>query len=226
MGSFPHELPGYRHVSGDGARQLFESLWGVPLDSEPGLRIPNMLDAAVDGTSRGSTSRARTSCSPTRTPSTSRRAGGDGMRRRAGPVPERDRQLRPRLPAGLDLPGEGRHLHQCRAPHPARAQGDAAEERQGGLGDDARSSPRPWASLELRPSVRDHGRDRRADAEFFRRLLCQARRRVRCSGPATRRRRWARRSCISMASCAARASSWSPNMSRPTSAPARASRCC
>jgi formate dehydrogenase major subunit len=50
MGSFPHELPGYRHVSDNVTRALFESVWGRPLDSEPGLRIPNMLDAAVEGT--------------------------------------------------------------------------------------------------------------------------------------------------------------------------------
>ncbi|MEO9600355.1 formate dehydrogenase subunit alpha [Parasphingorhabdus sp.] len=49
MGSFPHELSGYRHVSDADARSLFEADWGVPIDSEPGLRIPNMLDAAVDG---------------------------------------------------------------------------------------------------------------------------------------------------------------------------------
>ncbi len=53
MGSFPHELPGYRHVSGDAARDVFEKLWGVTIDPEPGLRIPNMLDAAVEGTFRG-----------------------------------------------------------------------------------------------------------------------------------------------------------------------------
>ncbi|MET3663261.1 formate dehydrogenase subunit alpha [Aquamicrobium ahrensii] len=53
MGSFPHELPGYRHISGDATRAIFEELWGVKLDSEPGLRIPNMLDAAVDGTFKG-----------------------------------------------------------------------------------------------------------------------------------------------------------------------------
>ena len=53
MGSFPHELSGYRHVSDDGARAMFESLWGVALDKEPGLRIPNMLDAAVHGTFKG-----------------------------------------------------------------------------------------------------------------------------------------------------------------------------
>ena len=49
MGSFPHELSGYRHISDDATRSMFESLWGSPLDNEPGLRIPNMLDAAVDG---------------------------------------------------------------------------------------------------------------------------------------------------------------------------------
>src|SRR5690349_7446757 len=53
MGSFPHELSGYRHVSDQGARDLFEKLWGTPVDPEPGLRIPNMLDAAVDGVFKG-----------------------------------------------------------------------------------------------------------------------------------------------------------------------------
>ncbi|WP_372603999.1 formate dehydrogenase subunit alpha, partial [Actibacterium sp.] len=53
MGSFPHELPGYRHVNDDATREVFEGLWGVSLSDEPGLRIPNMLDAAVDGTFRG-----------------------------------------------------------------------------------------------------------------------------------------------------------------------------
>jgi len=49
MGSFPHELSGYRHISDGDTRALFEADWGVALDAEPGLRIPNMLDAAVDG---------------------------------------------------------------------------------------------------------------------------------------------------------------------------------
>ncbi|MGB7916637.1 MAG: formate dehydrogenase subunit alpha, partial [Rhodomicrobium sp.] len=53
MGSFPHEFSGYRHVSQDATRQMFESLWGVSIDHEPGLRIPNMLDAAVDGSFKG-----------------------------------------------------------------------------------------------------------------------------------------------------------------------------
>ncbi len=53
MGSFPHELPGYRHVSDSTTRTHFEQQWGVRLDPEPGLRIPNMLDAALDGSFRG-----------------------------------------------------------------------------------------------------------------------------------------------------------------------------
>jgi formate dehydrogenase major subunit len=53
MGSFPHELPGYRHVSDDTARGIFEAAWGVKISDEPGLRIPNMLDAAVNGSFKG-----------------------------------------------------------------------------------------------------------------------------------------------------------------------------
>jgi len=53
MGSFPHELSGYRHISDAPTRALFEAAWGVHLDDEPGLRIPNMLDAAVDGHFKG-----------------------------------------------------------------------------------------------------------------------------------------------------------------------------
>ena len=53
MGSFPHELPGYRHLSDEVTRSLFEKTWGVQINPEPGLRIPNMLDAAVEGTFKG-----------------------------------------------------------------------------------------------------------------------------------------------------------------------------
>src|SRR5215472_9533816 len=50
MGSFPHEYSAYRHVSDPAVRKSFEQVWGVPLQSEPGLRIPNMFEAALDGT--------------------------------------------------------------------------------------------------------------------------------------------------------------------------------
>ena len=53
MGSFPHELPGYRHISEAATRAAFETQWGVQLDDRPGLRIPNMFDAAIDGDFKG-----------------------------------------------------------------------------------------------------------------------------------------------------------------------------
>ena len=53
MGSFPHEFPGYRHVSDPAVRTLFEDAWRVPLQAEPGLRISNMIDAAIEGTFKG-----------------------------------------------------------------------------------------------------------------------------------------------------------------------------
>jgi formate dehydrogenase major subunit len=53
MGSFPHEFPGYRHVSDDTVRHSFEADWGVSLHAEPGLRIPNMFEAALDGDFKG-----------------------------------------------------------------------------------------------------------------------------------------------------------------------------
>lgn len=53
MGSFPHELPGYRHVSDTATRTAFEQVWGVRLNPEPGLRIPNMFEAALDGSFKG-----------------------------------------------------------------------------------------------------------------------------------------------------------------------------
>jgi formate dehydrogenase major subunit len=53
MGSFPHELPGYRHISNSDVRAIYEQRWGRVLDPEPGLRIPNMFDSAIAGAFRG-----------------------------------------------------------------------------------------------------------------------------------------------------------------------------
>ncbi len=53
MGSFPHELPGYRHISDSTVRAEFEGAWGVALSPEPGLRIPNMFEAALAGSFMG-----------------------------------------------------------------------------------------------------------------------------------------------------------------------------
>jgi formate dehydrogenase major subunit len=53
IGSFPHEFSGYRHVADPQVRASFEREWGVSLDPEPGLRIPNMFDCALDGSFKG-----------------------------------------------------------------------------------------------------------------------------------------------------------------------------
>jgi len=53
MGSFPHEFPGYRHVSDAATRKQLEQAWQVKLDANPGLRIPNMFNAAISGTFKG-----------------------------------------------------------------------------------------------------------------------------------------------------------------------------
>ena len=53
MGSFPHELPGYRHISNPKTREIFENIWGRKIRPEPGLRIPNMFDSAISGEFKG-----------------------------------------------------------------------------------------------------------------------------------------------------------------------------
>ena len=140
MGSFPHELTGYRHISDPAMRGSFEEAWGVTLDPEPGLRIPNMFDAALDGSFRGHLHRGRghRAVRPQHA-SRDRRAGRDGIRHRPRHLLERDREVRARFSSRLVVPGKERHFHQLRAAHLARAQGDAAAGRQGRLGSHVRA---------------------------------------------------------------------------------------
>ena len=53
MGSFPHELSGYRHISNPDTRKIFNDAWGIELQAVPGMRIPNMFDSAIVGEYRG-----------------------------------------------------------------------------------------------------------------------------------------------------------------------------
>jgi formate dehydrogenase major subunit len=53
LGSWPHVFSGYRFVTDPEVRGSFERDWGVALDDEPGLRLPNMFDAALTGHFRG-----------------------------------------------------------------------------------------------------------------------------------------------------------------------------
>jgi len=53
MGSFPHQFSGYRPVSDDVTRGMFEDKWKCTLDPVPGLKIPNMFNEAVAGAYKG-----------------------------------------------------------------------------------------------------------------------------------------------------------------------------
>ena len=111
MGSFPHELSGYRHISEDATRAMFETEWG-PTRSEPGLRIPNMIDAAFDGTFKGIYIQGEDFLQSD--PNTQHMSAGlavNGTIRRAGLVPGRNRALRSGVPARFYLPREERHLY-------------------------------------------------------------------------------------------------------------------
>lgn len=90
MGSFPHEFSGYRHVGDDATRHVFEMIWGVALDHEPGLRIPNMLMARCMVISRGLCARRRYRPFRSQHPVRHRRFGRDGMCCRPGFVLERE----------------------------------------------------------------------------------------------------------------------------------------
>jgi formate dehydrogenase major subunit len=137
MGSFPHELPGYRHVSDTVTREMFERDWGVEIQSEPGLRIPNMFEAAQDGSFLGLYCQGEDPAqSDPNTQHVTAALLGHGVRGGAGPVPQRNGQVCPRLPARRLLPRKGRHLHQRRAPYFARAPRHAAAGRDGRLGSD------------------------------------------------------------------------------------------
>ncbi|MCY3628114.1 MAG: formate dehydrogenase subunit alpha [Gammaproteobacteria bacterium] len=53
VGSFPHELPGYRKITEEETRSEFEEAWSVIIDPEPGYRIPKMFDEACAGRFKG-----------------------------------------------------------------------------------------------------------------------------------------------------------------------------
>ncbi len=136
MGSFPHELPGYRHISNDDARHSFEVDWGVKLDPEPGLRIPNMFDEAQEGSFKGLYVQGEDILQSD--PDTKHVSAGLAAMELVvvqDLVPGRDGELCACVPPRRDLPREGRHLHQRRTPHPAHPQGDEPQERLRRLGD-------------------------------------------------------------------------------------------
>ena len=138
-----------------------------------------------------------------------RRGGAalDGARRRARPVPQRDRAVRPRLPAGGVVPREGRHVHQRRAADQPGAPGHAVAGRARTSGRSSARSPPRWATRcrtrrRRRSWTRSPPRHRRSPG-------CRSTGstpRARCSGRSPRPPRTARRRCTSGRSCAGWAS--------------------
>ena len=209
MGSFPHEFSGYRHVSDDATRALFESMWKVQLGIEPGLRIPNMFEAALDGSFRGLYIQGEdfAQSDPNTAHVTAALSAMECIVIQ-DIFHNETAQIRACVPAGLVVPGEGRHIHECRAAHFARTQGHRAAGGARGLGSHGAAVECARLSHELHASVADHGRDRRAHAHVHRRELREARP-ARLHPVALQREgaRRARRPCTWARSCAARASS-------------------
>ncbi len=114
MGSFPHEFPGYRHVSEDAVRHSFEEAWDAKLDNEPGLRIPNMFDAAVEGTFKGMYVQGEDILQSD--PDTKHVSAGlaalECLVVQDLSLPQRDGELRTCLLAGREFSGKGRNVHQ------------------------------------------------------------------------------------------------------------------
>ena len=114
---------------------------------EPGLRIPNMFDAALDGSFRALFVQGEDIAqSDPNTKHVHAALAGARAARRAGPVPQRDGEVRARVPARHVVPGEGRHVHQRRAPDQPGAPGDGAEDRQARVADRLRDRRRRWAT--------------------------------------------------------------------------------
>jgi formate dehydrogenase alpha subunit len=49
MGALPNVYPGYQPVTSKKSIDFFTDLWGVPVNEKNGYRIPEMMDAAVEG---------------------------------------------------------------------------------------------------------------------------------------------------------------------------------
>ena len=215
MGSFPHEFSGYRHVSDDATRDIFERLWGVPLSSAPGLRIPNMMDEAVDGAFKGLYVQGEDIAQSD--PDTQHITAGlkamECVIVQDLFLNETARYAHVFLPGSSFLEKDGTFINAERRISRVRK---AIEPLAGKADWEATIAVRRGARRAdaLYASQRDHGRDRGADPDLRAASPTpSSTSSARCNGRATTRRRRARRSCTSTVLCAARGSSCSPSTS-------------
>ncbi len=178
MGSFPHELSGYRHISDAETRALFEADWGVSLDPEPGLRIPNMLDAALDGSFRALYVQGEDILQSD--PNTHHVAAGLAAMECVIVhdlfLNETANYAHVFLPGSTFLEKDGTFTNAERRIQLVRKVMEPANGQwHGGLGGDAGARQCHGPGLDLFASQRDHGRDRAADPGLRRRVARPAR---------------------------------------------------
>ncbi len=53
MGALPNVFTGYQKVGDRAIQEKFSSAWGVPLNSQPGMAVTRMMDAALSGEIKG-----------------------------------------------------------------------------------------------------------------------------------------------------------------------------
>ena len=183
---FPHELPGYRHISDPAVRAIYEGEWGVTLDPEPGLRIPNMIDAALDGSFRGIYIQGEdiVQSDPDTKHITAGLAAMECVVVHDLFLNETANYAHVFLPGSTFLEKDGTFINAERRINLVRKVMEPRA-RHRGLGGDAGDRPRDGAGLELHAPVADHGRDRPHHADLRRRVVREAGAKARSSGRAT-----------------------------------------
>ena len=177
MGSFPHELPGYRHISGDAVRDQFEAMWNVKLNPEPGLRIPNMFDAAIEGTFMGLYVQGEDilQSDPNTKHVVAALSSMECVIVHDLFLNETANYAHVFLPGSTFLEKDGTFTNAERRIQRVRK----VMTPRNGLADwevTIRLAKAMGFEMRYNHPSRDHGRDRGADADLCRRLLCQARR--------------------------------------------------
>ena len=157
-------------------RGMFEDAWGVPLLSEPGLRIPNMFEAALDGSFKGMYIQGEdpAQSDPDTQHVTAALASMECVVVQDLFLNETAKYAHVFLPGSSFLEKDGTFTNAERRVL-ARAEDHGAARRLPGLGSDRAAVERARLSDALSPPVRDHGRDRAADADLRRHLVREAR---------------------------------------------------
>ena len=124
-GANPSYLPGYQPVDDPEIRRKFSEAWGVEVPETPGYRLDQIVSGLHDGRVKALYLIGE---NPAQTEPNAHHVeeGLAALRvhRLAGHLPERlDAAVRGRRPAGVDLRGEGRDVHEHRAAREPRAEG-------------------------------------------------------------------------------------------------------